>query len=107
HRLPWEQSVGRLSATYVHDVRSRCSGSESGERMARAATSGPPIALETEAVAQGHRLRTTAAAAPALACRCSLYQLVGQVLLPVQSAGWMQSFSGALGSAGVDERSRH
>jgi len=58
-------------------------------------------------VAQGHRLRTAAAAAPALACRCFLYQPVGHVLLPVRRAGWMQSFSGALGFAGVDERSRH
>ena len=60
-----------------------------------------------EAVAQGHRLRTAAAAAPALACRCFLYQPVGHVLLLMQRAGWMQSFSGALGSAGVDEGSRH
>ena len=47
------------------------------------------------------------AAAPALACRCFLYQPVGHVLLPMQCAGWMQSFSGALGSAGVDEGSGH
>ena len=47
------------------------------------------------------------AAAPALACRCFLYQPVGHVLLLMQCAGWMQSFSGALGSAGVDEGSGH
>ena len=32
---------------------------------------------------------------------------VGHVLLLMQRAGWMQSFSGALGSAGVDEGSGH
>ena len=47
------------------------------------------------------------AAAPALACRCFLYQSVGHVLLLVQRAGWMQPFSGALGSAGIDEGSGH
>src|SRR5450759_1244940 len=83
HRLPPEESIGRVSATDVHDVRSRCSGSESGERMARAETSGTAVALEAEAVAQGHRLRTAAPAASALACRCFLYQPVGHVLLPV------------------------
>jgi hypothetical protein len=56
---------------------------------------------------KGHRFRTAARAAPALACRCFLYQSVGHVLLLVQRAGWMQSLSGALGSAGVDEGSRH
>ena len=107
HRLPPEESIGRLSATYVHDVRSRCGGRESGERMASVETSGTPLALETEAVAQGDRLRIAAAAAPALARRCFLYQPVGHVLLLMQCAGWIQSFSGALGFAGVDEGSRH
>src|SRR5271155_85077 len=107
HRLPPEESLGRVSATDLHDVRSGCGGRESGGRMASAETSGTPVALETAAVAQGHRLRTTTAAAPALECRCFLYQPVGHVLLLMQRAGWMQSFSAALGSAGVDEGSRH
>src|SRR5208283_4433368 len=94
-------------AADVHDVRSRCSGSESGERMASAETSGTSVALERQVIAQGHRLRTAARSAPALACRCFLYQPVGHVLLLMQRAGWMQSFSGALGSAGVDEGSGH
>ena len=47
--------------------------------MARAETSGTVVALESETVAQGHRLRTAAQAAPALACRCFLYQPVGHV----------------------------
>jgi len=46
HWFPSEESIGRLSATDIHDVRSRCSGSESGERMARAETSGTAVALE-------------------------------------------------------------
>src|SRR5580693_6544964 len=73
--------------------------------MASAEISGTAVALESEAVAQGHWLRTAAAAAPALACRCFLYQPVGHVLLLVQRAGWIQSFSGALRSAGVNEGS--
>src|ERR1019366_2230435 len=107
HQFPLEESVGGLSATYIHDVRSRCGGRESGERMARVETNRTAVALESEAVTQGHRLRTAAAAASALACRCFLYQPVGHVLLLMQRAGWMQSFSGALGSAGVDEGSGH
>src|SRR6266705_2360833 len=75
--------------------------------MASAKTSGTPVTLERYIVAQGDRLRTAARAAPALACRCFLYQPVGHVLLLMQRAGWMQSFSGALGSAGVDEGSGH
>src|ERR1019366_6175427 len=79
HPFSSEESVGGLSATYIHDVRSRCGGRESGERMARAETNRTAVALERQAIAQGHRLRTAAAAASALACRCFLYQPVGHV----------------------------
>src|SRR5271167_1401267 len=107
HQLPPEEPVGGLSSANVHDAGCRRGSGQSGERMASAETSGTAVALEIEAVAQGHRLRTAARAAPALACRCFLYQLVGHVLLLVQRAGWVQSFSGALGSAGIDEGSGH
>ena len=99
-RFPSEESVGRLSPADVHDVRSRCGGRESGERMARAETSGTAVALESEAVAQRDRLRTAAAAAPALACRCFLYQSVGHVLLLRQRAGWVQSSFWCIGICG-------
>src|SRR5579864_4341086 len=107
HQLPPEESVGGLSSANVHDAGCRRGGGQSGERMASAETNGITVALEREAITQGDRIRTAAAAAPALACRCFLYQPVGHVLLLMQRAGWMQSFSGALGSAGVDEGSGH
>ena len=66
-RDPSEESIGRLSATDVHDVRSRCGGGQSGERMASAETSGTAVSLEKQTVAQGDRIRTAAAAASALA----------------------------------------
>jgi transposase InsO family protein len=37
HRVPSEESVGGLSTADVHDVRSRCGGGESGERMLKQA----------------------------------------------------------------------
>src|SRR5438046_6280524 len=107
HRLPPEESVGGLSSADVHEAGCRRGSGQSGERMAGAETSGTAVALETEAVAQGYRLRTAARAAPTLACRCFLHQPVGHVLLLMQCAGWMQSFSGALGSARGDEGSGH
>jgi hypothetical protein len=58
--ISMEEPIRRLSSTYVHDVRSRRSSRESGERMASVATSGTAVALEKEAIAQGQWLRTAA-----------------------------------------------
>ncbi len=46
-------------------------------------------------------------AASTLAYRCFLHQPLWDLLLLVQRSGWLQSFDRALGSAGVDEGSRH
>ena len=51
--------------------------------------------------------RLAAAAASTLAHRRFLYQRVQHVLPPVQRAGWVQLFPGALGAAGVDEGGGH
>src|SRR5271165_3610223 len=106
HRFPSEESVGGLPAADVHDVGCWSCGGQSGERLAGVAASWPAVPLERQAVAQGDRLRATAAAASTLAYRCFLHQPVWDLLLPVQRSGWLQSFDRALGSAGVDEGSR-
>src|SRR5664279_6175300 len=105
HRFPSEESVGGLSATDVHDVGCWGGGGQSGERLAGVAASRTAVPVERQAVAQGDRLRTTAAAASTLAYRCFLHQPLWDLLLPVQRSGWIQSFDRALGSAGVDEGS--
>src|SRR5271165_3530057 len=106
HRFPSEESVGGLPAADVHDVGCWSCGGQSGERLAGVAASWPAVPLERQAVAQGDRLRATAAAASTLAYRCFLPQPRWDLLLPVQRSGWLQSFDRALGSAGVDEGSR-
>jgi hypothetical protein len=65
------------------------------------------LPVESQAVAQGDRLGAAAAATPALAHRCFLYQPVRYLLLLMQCFGWVQSFPRALGPARVDEGGRH
>jgi transposase InsO family protein len=105
HRCSLEASVGRVSATDVHDGRSRCGGRESGEGRARVAASGTAVARERPALAQRNGLRTAAAAAPARAHRGFRSQPVGHVLRPGPRVGRISPADRALGSAGIDDGS--
>jgi len=106
HRISRPVSAGRLPPADLHHARSRHRGGESGERLARAARGGTAGALESKAVVERPRVPAAACAARALAWGYLLRKPGGQVLLPLQRAGWVQPLPGPLGVARIDEGSR-
>ena len=56
-------------------------------------------------IKKGDGLQTTTQGALALAYRYLLYQPVGNLLLPLQRAGWLQSLHHLLGDQRTDNRS--
>ena len=83
HRVPSEESAGRLSAADVHDAGRRYRGGEPGQRVAGAESGGAAAEMEPETVEERDRLRASAPAASALARRRELHQHRGDVLLLV------------------------
>jgi hypothetical protein len=81
-----DQEVVAVSPASVWRVLQHA-GCRAGKRSRRARA----------AASNSHSSRTSTA------CGCFLYQSVGHVLLLMQRAGWMQSFSAALGFARVHE----
>jgi hypothetical protein len=103
HRLPLEQSAGRLSAADVHDAGCQHCGCESIECVAGAGPSGVVVEVEAEEIEERHGLRATTGSPSTLTHRCFLHQYQWHVLLLVQRVGWLQPDDCALGSARVDE----
>src|ERR1700730_4847448 len=106
HRLSSRESVGRVSATDVHDAGSRCCGRQSFQRLESLEPGWPLATVEPEAIVKRHRIPATLKTTRTLARRCLLHQHFGYVLLPVQCAGRRQPLYRALGNPGIDEGTR-
>jgi transposase InsO family protein len=76
HRLPSDESSGRVSTVDVHNAGCGGGGGESGEGIASVEAGGTVVAMEGQALTQRGGIRTTTPAARARAHRCFLYQPV-------------------------------